>query len=416
MDRIQPAPNPQSPAPSPQPRAPNLPRSGFTLVELLLVIVIIGMLVALVSVAAVQVVARARQAENTLTIDTLDQAIQNVKNQYGSYPPDCSNLGPQSGVTTTPTFGQTYRQNRILAYFRKAFPRMTVSGYGPVTTPGTLQALSQLAFGNTSPIQAYTSGNPNLKLGDLDNLDPAEALVLFLGGPPGVNTTVPTPQAGQQLTANGNFGYSLPGFSANPQNPFTQIPQGSPRVTTLYQFNQGRLGDADGDGWPEYYPPNASVPQPPGTSAVQPATATPPYVYFDGVTYEAWITNYGITSTATTAGLQYPGAYPFLTNLSTNPVQPTNFANFWGLAIPYVSSTIVNATINSNDFVNPQKFQIIGAGADNMYATPPGLPGAVASANGLRYFPAGINSNFSQGDLDNVSNFAGGKLQDTPAQ
>ena len=138
-------------------------RAAFTLIELLLVIVIIGMLVALVSTAAVHVVTRARQAENTLTIDTLDQAIQNAKSQYGLYPPDCTNLGQQGGNTSTPSFGQTYRQNRIIAFFRKAFPRMTVTGYGPSTNSdppiGTLQYLSQYAFGNTG----YRQSDPCLR-------------------------------------------------------------------------------------------------------------------------------------------------------------------------------------------------------------------------------------------------------------
>jgi type II secretory pathway pseudopilin PulG len=370
---------------------------------LLTVIVIIGMLAALLTVAAMQVITRARQAENTLTIDTLDQAVQNAKNQYGAYPPDCSNLGQQGSSTTTPSFGQTYRQNRILGYFRKAFPRMVVSGYGPSTTTdppaGTLQFLSQYAFGNTAPngqLLAYAGGTSHL--GDLNNLDPAEALVFFLGGPP---AGVP-----QQLGGSGtNFGFALTGFSASPQNPFTP---GGPRLGSLYQFDQSRFGDADGDGWPEYYPPSATIPQPPSTTAVIPAAATPPYVYFDSVTYEGWITNYGITSMATSSDPPYPGAYPYHSDSSGIPLQPTNFASqIWGSAIPYTSSSILNATINSNDFVNPQKFQIIGAGADNQYSTP-------GWNNKLRYFSSTFN--YSPGDFDNVSNFAGGRLQDTPIQ
>ncbi|HEV3339703.1 MAG TPA: prepilin-type N-terminal cleavage/methylation domain-containing protein [Pirellulales bacterium] len=375
-------------------------RAGFTLVELLMVIVIIGMLVALVSTAAVQVLARARQAENTLTIDTFDQAVQNAKNQYGAYPPDCSNLGQQGGATTLPSFGMTYRQNRILGYFRKAFPRMVVTGYGPsgATDPpaGTLQFLSQYAFGNTAPNgQVVAYAGTTIHLGDLNNLDPAEALVFFLGGPPAA--------APLQLGGTGsNYGFSLASFSANPQNPFAP---GGPRLSSLYQFDQNRLGDADGDGWPEYYPPGASIPQPPGTTAITPASATPPYVYFDSVTYESWIANYAIASTATSAPPQYPGAYPYYSDASGGPLQPTNFAGqIWGTAVPYASSTIVNPTIKTNDFVNPQKFQIIGAGGDNMYSTP-------GFGIHLRYFPSRFD--FSDSDYDNVSNFASGRLQDT---
>jgi hypothetical protein len=220
-------------------------------------------------------------------------------------------------------------------------------------------------------------------------------LVFFLGGPPAA--------APLQLGGTGsNYGFSLASFSANPQNPFAP---GGPRLSSLYQFDQNRLGDADGDGWPEYYPPGASIPQPPGTTAITPASATPPYVYFDSVTYESWIANYAIASTATSAPPQYPGAYPYYSDASGGPLQPTNFAGqIWGTAVPYASSTIVNPTIKTNDFVNPQKFQIIGAGGDNMYSTP-------GFGIHLRYFPSRFD--FSDSDYDNVSNFASGRLQDT---
>jgi hypothetical protein len=100
--------------------------------------------------------------------------------------------------------------------------------------------------------------------------------------------------------------------------------------------------------------------------------------------------------------------YPYYSDTSSTPLQPTTFASqIWGYAVPYTSSSILNATINSNDFLAPQKFQIIGAGADKMYSNP-------SWNNKLRYFPSTFN--YSQGDYDNVSNFTGGRLQDTPIQ
>src|SRR6185437_15283819 len=102
-------------------------RRGFTLVELLMVITIIGMLMGLLVVGVNKALVRARQAQTTLQIDSLDQSMQNAKSTYGSYPPDCSNL---SGNTAGGA-GINYRQSRILAYFRKAFPKMIVpGGYG----------------------------------------------------------------------------------------------------------------------------------------------------------------------------------------------------------------------------------------------------------------------------------------------
>ena len=130
------------------------------------------------------------------------------------------------------------------------------------------------------------------------------------------------------------------------------------------------------------------------------------------MTYESWITNYGITNTSPSASTPpaYPGAYPYYSDaVKYSSSADANYASLtWGLILPYTSSSIVNSTINSNDFMNPQKFQIIGAGPDNMYSTP-------GTNNSLRYFPAAVIG-YSQGDMDNASNFTTGALQDAAPQ
>ncbi|MEI6256861.1 MAG: prepilin-type N-terminal cleavage/methylation domain-containing protein, partial [Planctomycetota bacterium] len=62
-------------------------RRGFTLVELLVVIVILSMLAALVTVAAGRAMTTARNAAIKAEIDMLHMAIMNYKNEYGSFPP-----------------------------------------------------------------------------------------------------------------------------------------------------------------------------------------------------------------------------------------------------------------------------------------------------------------------------------------
>jgi prepilin-type N-terminal cleavage/methylation domain-containing protein len=69
------------------------PRSGFTLVELLVVIGIIAMLAALVTPAVMRAQATARNAAIKAEIDMLHMAIMNYKNEYGSFPP-CAGSGP----------------------------------------------------------------------------------------------------------------------------------------------------------------------------------------------------------------------------------------------------------------------------------------------------------------------------------
>jgi prepilin-type N-terminal cleavage/methylation domain-containing protein len=366
-------------------------RRGFTLVELLMVITIIGMLMGLLIVGVNRALVRARQAQTTVQIDTLDQAMQNAKAQSGLYPPDCSNLSGSASAGG----GIAYRQARIVAFFRKAFPKMIVpKGYGNGTTAGSLQFLSQHAWGNSS--QITTPSGSGFNLGDLDNLDPAEAIVFFLGGPPAAVGQLVGP-AGSQT-----FGYSLAGWSANASNPFAN---GGQRGASLYEFQTQRLGDADGDGWPEYYPPTGDIPQPPGTTAMAAANPVPPYVYFDALTYGG-LFGFSGGAVAPIAANSYPTGYPFPDGQLSSAMQTqmTALASQWGLALPYVNSQTVNPAYGTgvNDYINPNKFQIISAGADARYST--------GASQLFRFFNSAVN--YTTADSDNLANFTTGTLQD----
>ena len=62
-------------------------RSGFTLVELLAVIMIIALLAGLLTPAVMRARNSARNAAIKAEIDMLHMAIMNYKNEYGSFPP-----------------------------------------------------------------------------------------------------------------------------------------------------------------------------------------------------------------------------------------------------------------------------------------------------------------------------------------
>jgi prepilin-type N-terminal cleavage/methylation domain-containing protein len=62
-------------------------RSGFTLVEILVVITIIGLVAGIALPAIGQALARARNAAIKTEIDMMHMAVMNYRNEYGSFPP-----------------------------------------------------------------------------------------------------------------------------------------------------------------------------------------------------------------------------------------------------------------------------------------------------------------------------------------
>lgn len=142
------------------------PRSvaGFTLVEILTVIVIIGVLAGLAVPAAVGVLEKARNTSVKVEVDLLGQSLEAYKLRYGSYPPDFSDW------------------NKVERHFRKAFPQIADQELKilaqfthldsdfrrvPVTGSGTVSA-------DPRSLAAYTHYR--------HCIDPAEALVFSLGG------------------------------------------------------------------------------------------------------------------------------------------------------------------------------------------------------------------------------------------
>jgi general secretion pathway protein G len=409
-------------------------RAGFTLVELLVVIVIIAMLAALITAAAMRAVGTAKRTQITLDLDQFETSLQsNRDNDAGSYPTDMS-YPPPTTVNGNPIPSYAIRQNRIMAHLRKLYPRAlfldqsgtTANGYGPVANaianaPGSFQAATQRWFQNLPvlPLPNTPSGDV---WGNADNLDPAEALVFWLGGMP---MPAIDPNSGKWL-------FKMAGFNANKQRPFDF---GGSRAPGPYEFAPARLGDADGDGWPEYYPPGADVPQPPG-STFQVANPVPPYVYFDAISYTA-INPYDFTGA--TGWSTYPSPYPMTPttnpnaagfNNGNNTLQPIAYINQWGLAVPYASMiqpTPANSTTTGAiTWVNDSKFQVVSAGIDALYCSPQCIAGGVRVNFPLFPTPlqtSGMQGNFTldyanpkYGEQDNLANFTSGSLQDGSQQ
>jgi prepilin-type N-terminal cleavage/methylation domain-containing protein len=138
-------------------------RSGFTLVEILVVITIIGLVAAIALPAIGQALARARNAAIKTEIDMLHMAVMNYRNEYGSFPPSGT-----TGLAATDPAGR---------HLLRLFPRMS-SG----TVTHQLQNTTYQNVGNTP---ALTTGT----------IHPANALPLWLYGYTN-NPTLPVLTAG----------------------------------------------------------------------------------------------------------------------------------------------------------------------------------------------------------------------------
>jgi prepilin-type N-terminal cleavage/methylation domain-containing protein len=202
-------------------------RSGFTLVELLTVIVIIGILAGLVTAAAVHATGTARQFAITNEIAQLGMALEQYKIKFGEYPPDFA--GIMSGDATI----RSNAKLAVINHIKRAFPRYRIVG--------------------TDVTTQWNNLNADIATVDINRLGPAMALAFWLGGPP---------------AAAGST--KLAGFSANPANPFIL---GGSRLDPLFEFDETRLIVDEISGITIYFPPY--VRHPDGGNNI-----APPYVYF----------------------------------------------------------------------------------------------------------------------------------------
>ena len=120
-------------------------RSGFTLVELLAVIMIVALLAGLVTPAVMRARNSARNAAIKAEIDMLHMAIMNYKNEYGSFPPAVDPAPNTAGSSTA-------------KHLQRLFPRCTniVSATGQLKDAQAIVPTSALA----SWLMGYT-GDPS---------------------------------------------------------------------------------------------------------------------------------------------------------------------------------------------------------------------------------------------------------------
>lgn len=348
-------------------------RSGFTLVEVLVVIAIISVLVALV-VPAVYMASRAiQQRAIALECQAIAQAVEAYRNKYDDYPPD--------GLV----------EDVMKRHLRKAFP-------------------------NLAPSELVLLSNPTVVTGNADIgsvMEPSEALVFFLGGfsdDPGF----PFSGKGGPIYIDNGSGVQIKSDKMDGNSRFQYNPD---RRNPLYPFKQAQLTlGIDGDRtistddditgftrdlMPAYHPSGKKM----------------PFLYFDSRTYQPKTDANQFN--AGSAGIAY--AY------RSTAVNTKYSAS---------DDSILNRN-NYFRFMNEKTFQIVSAGLDDNYGGKVGLfymyrpangesAGVTANSGDSLALTAAISSgthptpqytrflnDTGTAQLDNVTNFSEGTLEDS---
>ncbi len=312
---------------------------GFTLVELLIVIAIIGILVGLlaagVNAARLAIMRRAQTAE----INNIANAVEAYRTKYGDYPPDGSSW-PIMEAHLRQAFPEILQ--RELELLNPAYSKV----YMPHTVGTAYQSTNEYIRNDndltgTHPyLSIYVNaGNGGLLSGRV--FDSAEALVFFLGGfssdpqrpitgpgGPLVLNTAGTAYLYNVQRQNGQFEFKLGSLTLDPTGYFSVD-------ETLY--GEGVTNDL----MPVYIGQGLSI-----------AQGGVPITYFDNRTYA------------------FAGYFNFYT--------PGSTSNSPNCARPYLSSSLT--TLN---YANAATFQILSPGYDRLYGC---QSVAMATSNGLSLF------------------------------
>ncbi len=385
-------------------------RTGFTLVELLMVIVILALLIALLLPAITGAVRNAREAGSVAEMNAISQALSDFKSQFNEYPPSRIVVAEDGNYSAANLGTYAYLGPRTVAALRKYWPRMSISTSG---APGSIPGPGYYDFngnGVNDHATPYVLNGP-------------QCLVFFLGG-------IPQPTA-----SGGTTGFAVTGFAKNPSNPMQTSASTTNRIPPLYEFNNSRLiADPNHiNGVPGYIDSLGSFDNP---------LSPPFYAYFSaysGVGYDPG--DYDVAELDSNGSTAMLGAFQTNNSANANYMTGTNFISsappnpyLNDVPVPTLSTGHVDTTgtgiaARARAYQNPNSFQIISPGYDRLYgiggqylATVIGadrLPFVQGAANANTFQTALANSDVTSASLsadarvrekDNLTSFAPGRL------
>jgi prepilin-type N-terminal cleavage/methylation domain-containing protein len=364
-------------------------RIGFTLVELLVVITIIGILVALITVAASAALKKGRQTAIKVELDQISMAFEDYKGVVGSYPP---NLQVDGTTGTDAPIDESQVLADVKRHFKQAFPRSRepddlIARLAGLTKDGALLPTNQGLQGG------MTAG---------------EALVFWLSG---FSSDPKYPISGE-----GGPSYDITSVASSDQAKADPVEN---RHWT-YPFEVARLEPRDPDGYFDesdgrFIEYQVTIPgqnnNQPQTRRINfwqyvPRNSKQPYLYFDTSRHPA--------SVITSSGVVGPYDPPAATELTGLGPEGLHVH-----AIKKINPTWTTANAGSVApivFVNPDKFQILQAGIDDEWGVEEAFERmtvhAVNSTDPGDYllYPDGP---FTADVADTIVNFTTGTLEDS---
>lgn len=345
-------PSPLTPSPlTPTPRLVRPHRRGFSLVELVVVIAIIGILIALILPALNNARSGVRTAEVATEIKAFEQGITEFKLQYGMEPP--------SGITLYETAAGWNGDTRSQTLIRQMWPQFDVNAVhnDSMGVPLTGRDLN----GDDDAADTFT-------------LSGDECLLFFLGGSGTIVFYNSTSMVTGDSDGDGDVDVSVvaDGFSSNPADPFAP---GGNRVGPFGEFDPDRMIDyqfdlnSDGD----FDDPNEA---PDGAHSYQ-------GVYAETETPYLYLSSYGGRAyRSLDADWNQSGA------IESNPG-----STFDELDSVYLQNAGVPWKQNT--------YQVISAGADGIF----GVGGIWSDENGFE------DTSTTADDRDNITNFSNGTLE-----